>query len=115
LLFEGGLVVEEYKPTTISITKTQLDWLEQHPEINRSLLFREALEFKMRTKKGKVSSLMFLASVMGVCFSVVLIAIAYTPSFISLYIRGILGILGGIMAVVTTFLYYKERKKALNG
>lgn len=105
----------EHKPVTVSITSEQIDWLEAHPEINRSQLVREAIEIKMKAKTGRVSSLLFLASVMCVCFSVVLVAMAYTPSFLNLYVRGILGLLGGIMIVVTTFVYYKERKKALNG
>jgi ABC-type antimicrobial peptide transport system permease subunit len=111
---EGGNVVE-HRPITVSITNEQIEWLEAHPEINRSQLFREAIDFKMKTKQGRVSSLMFLASVMCVTFSIVLIAMAYAPSFLDIYIRGILAILGGIMIVVTTFLYYKERKKTING
>ena len=105
----------EYKPITVSITSEQIAWLEAHPEINRSQLVREALEIKMKAKAGKVSPLMFLASVMCVCFSVVLIAMAYTPSFIDINIRAILALLGSIMIIVTTITYYKERKKTLNG
>jgi hypothetical protein len=104
-------ISDEQKIISVNIPKSMYDWLEQHSEINRSQLFRETIENKMKGKTQRVSSLMFLASVMGIVMSVVLVCIALVPSWIHIYIRGIMGILGGILAVTTTLLYYKEQKR----
>jgi hypothetical protein len=85
-------------------------WLCNHKEINRSKLFRDAVRFKQKNIERKISPLVFLASIMGICFSVVLIGISLTPSPIGDPLRAILGLLGGILAVATMIVYVKERK-----
>lgn len=85
------------------------EWLEEHKEINRSDIFRRAIK-NIQSPPKNVSSLMFLATLMGIIFSIVLIGIATTP-YIDGYLRAIIALLGGFLAVATTSLYYKERKK----
>ena len=79
--------------------------------INMTELFKVAIEKERIQSKKKVSSLMFLASMMGMVFSVVLIAIGLTPSPISNITRGILCITGGVMAVSTMILYVREKRE----
>jgi len=85
-------------------------WLCNHKEINRSKLFRDAVRFKQKNIERKVNPLVFLASIMGICFSVVLIGISLTPSPVNEPLRAVLGLLGGVLAVSTMVVYIKERK-----
>jgi hypothetical protein len=99
----------ESKNISITIPEHMYTWLEEHKEINRSALFRKAIEATMN--KQKVSSLMFLVSIMGIAFSVALIGIGVTESPINIFVRGIMMLLGGFLAIATMFLYYRERKQ----
>lgn len=90
------------------------EWLEQHKQINRSQIFRDAVTVIMVNKKKKVPSLMFLAAVMGEVFGIALIGIAVSPSWLDNPLRSMLALLGGILAVVTAITYFKERR-SLNG
>jgi hypothetical protein len=103
-------IEEPYKNISLTIPESMYSWLEEHKEINRSSLFREAVESKINPTKRHVSSLMFLASMMGIIFSVALIGIGVTSSPIDINVRGILTISGGILAIATMALYYKETK-----
>ena len=85
------------------------EWLEKHKEINRSDIFRQAIK-NIQSPSKNVSSLMFLATIMGIIFSIVLIGIS-TTQYIDGYLRAMIALLGGFLAIATTTLYYKERKK----
>lgn len=99
----------ELKVISVSIPAWMYDWLENEGrKINRSQLFRRAIEEAMRQT---VSPLVALASVFGVCFSVALISIAITPTPIHIYARATLVILGGIMTITSTLTYYKEKNR----
>lgn len=106
--------MEDKKIITINIPVAMYDWLEQHKNINRSQLFREAVEAKIHNIKTQhqISPLMYLVSIMGIVFSVALIGIAITPTPIHPSARALLALLGGILAVSTSVVYYKEHKHA---
>jgi hypothetical protein len=103
-------IEEPYKNISLTIPESMYSWLEEHKEINRSSLFREAVEAKITPTKKHVSSLMFLASIMGIIFSIALIGIGVTESPININVRGVLTVLGGVLAVATMALYYRETK-----
>ena len=103
-------IEEPYKNISLTIPESMYSWLEEHKEINRSSLFREAVEAKINPVKKHVSSLMFLASIMGIIFSIALIGIGITDSPIDINVRGVLTVSGGILAVATMTLYYKETR-----
>lgn len=65
----------------------------------------------MKPQVEKVSPVMFVVSVLGICFSITLIGIGVTPSPIDVYARAMMALLGGVMAVTTSLAYYKERKR----
>jgi len=96
---------------SLNIPETMYQWLEEHKDINRSDEFRNAILKKMYPSKHGISPLVFFVSTMGLVFSVVLIGIGLSnvPFFDT--IRQLLPLLGGILAVATALLYYKERKK----
>jgi len=100
----------QYRKISITIPEGMYDWLEKHREINRSQLFRDAVEREKHFTEEKISPLMFLISIMGYVFSVVLICIALTPTPIHQTTRGFLGLLGGFLAFATAMLYQKEKK-----
>jgi len=86
------------------------EWLEKHKEINRSEIFRETIKKIQSPSKKKVSPLMFLATIMGIIFSICLIGISTTIYLIP-ELRAVIAILGGILAVSTSMLYYKESRR----
>ena len=95
---------------SISVPKDMKVWLEtEGKHINRSELFREAV--LQRQKPTRVSSVVFLISIMGIVFSIALIGIGVTPSPIHYITRAFLALLGGILALMTSIVYYKERLK----
>jgi len=102
---------EETKIISLSIPIGMYDWLEEHKEINRSELFRDAVRRVQEFKKAKISPLLFLVSVMGVVFSIALIGIGLAPSPMNLYARALLTLLGGFLAIITAVVYYKARKE----
>lgn len=107
----GDVDPNEPKTISISIPMWMYDWLESEGKnINRSQLFRETIEYKMKPHTKQISSVMYLVSIFGICFSVALIGIGVTPSGMDVYVRAMMGILGGVMALSTMLLYYKERK-----
>lgn len=105
--------MEDKKIITINIPVGMYDWLERHKNINRSQLFRDAVEAKRHNVKQQkqISPLMYLISIMGIVFSVALIGIAITPTPIHTSARALLSLLGGILAIATSVLYYKEYKE----
>ena len=97
------------KQISIVIPSDMYEWLEEHKEINRSKIFREAVQ-RIQSPSKNVSSLMFLATIMGIIFAIVLIGISTTP-YIHGYLRAVIALLGGFLAVATSLVYYKERRK----
>lgn len=96
------------KQISIVIPQEMYNWLDEHRSINRSELFREAVDSLMTKDKQKVDPLLFLASIMGIVFSIALIGIGITPTPIHVFTRGLLALLGGILALSTSYLYLRE-------
>ena len=94
----------------IVIPDDMKEWLDEHKEINKSALFREAVRKKQDIVKGKVSSTVFFVTVIGIMMSITLIGISTRP-FMEPIIRLALAILGGVLAVTISLLYYKEKKE----
>lgn len=105
--------MEDQKLISINIPMSMYDWLEKHRSINRSQLFRKAVEGIMNnvSVQQQVSPLMYLISIMGIVFSIALIGIAITPTPIHDYARGLMALLGGVLAISTAILYYRERRE----
>ena len=104
---------EDTEQINLVVPKTMKKWLDEHKEINRSKLFRNAVYRKMYPKKERVSSLVFFIAIMGVVFSITLIGIGLTPSPMYTTIRSVLPILGGVLGVTTSLLYYREKKRIM--
>ena len=102
---------EKDKVITLNIPMDMYKWLQKHKDINRSKLFREAVYFKMKNMEHKMNPLMFLMSVMGIVFSIALVGIAITPSPIHLYAKALMALLGGILALITSIVYVRERNR----
>lgn len=102
---------EETEQINIVIPKSMKEWLDEHKEINRSKLFRDAVALKMNPIRKKVPPLVLFVGTMGPIFGIVLIAIGLTPTPMEVVIRAVLPILGGFLAVGTTLMYILERKR----
>lgn len=96
------------KQISIVIPQEMYKWLDEHRNINRSELFRKSVQSLMTNEKQKVDPLLFLASIMGIVFSIALIGIAITPTPIHVITRGLLALLGGVLALATSYLYFRE-------
>jgi hypothetical protein len=118
-LQEVNLQKEEVKEAetqiiTLSIPQTLYKQLQEHKEINRSQLFRNAALMELNKKKYKIHPLVYFVAVMGFAFSIVLIGISSTSYFeypMNPFMKGVIALLGGILVVSTTFLFYKERRR----
>lgn len=104
------MIPEEPKIISISIPESMYVWLEEHKQINRSQVFRDSVKVIMDDKKKKVSSLLFLATIIGEVMGIALIGISVSPTTLDSNLRGLLALLGGILAVVTSITYFKERR-----
>jgi len=106
---------EETEQINIVIPKSMKKWLDENKRIvpNKSKLFRDAVYEKMHAKKGKVPPLIFFIAIMGIVFSIVLIGIGITPSPMHVTLKSILPLLGGILVLSTSLMYYIEKKRAM--
>jgi len=100
----------EVKKISMDIPVDYYNWIKDE-NINMTELFKEAIERVRYKRTQKVSPLMFLASIMGVVFSVALIGIGLTPSPIHIFTRGFLCALGGFLAITTTTAYIKNKRQ----
>ena len=100
----------EMKKISMDIPIEDYNFLKDS-NINMTELFRLSIDRIRQHKKEKVSSLMFLASVMGIVFSITLIGIGLTTTPIDYFMRGLLCILGGVLAVASMLAYNRERRK----
>jgi len=93
----------------INIPEDMKEWLDKHPNINRSELFRQAVKQKQNFLKGKVSPIVFAATIIGILMSVTLILISFVPVMDN-FIRAIIALIGGILAVLVMVTYYIEKR-----
>jgi len=100
----------EVKKISMDIPVEDYNWLKDE-NINMTELFKGAIERVRYNKTEKVSPLMFLASIMGIVFSIALIGIGLTPTPIHFFTRGFLCVLGGVMAVSTMTAYIRSKRK----
>jgi len=94
----------------ITVPDKMKEWLDEHKEINRSELFRQAVKRKQDFMKGKVSSTVFFVTIIGIMMSITLIGIATRP-YLMTEIRAIIALLGGILGFMTMMVYRKEKKE----
>ena len=102
----GAEMLDKPSQVNISVPQSMKEWLDGHPEINKSDLFREAVKEKMGLKK-KVDPWIYFVAVIGTVVGVSLIGIGLTPVPMYQSIRAVLPILGGILAVSVAVYYYK--------
>lgn len=93
----------------INIPDDMKEWLDNHPEINRSELFRQSVKRKQTFLKGKVSPMVFTATIVGMLMAVSLIFISFVPVMDDL-IRALIALIGGVLAVLVMVTYYMEKK-----
>jgi len=101
---------KDYIQINVVIPPKMKEWLDQHKEINRSELFRQAVKRKMYVVEQKVNPIFFLATVMGVMFGVVLILVGLSRVPLHIYAKMILMLMGGILSFLSALLYYKEQR-----
>ena len=85
-----------------------MEYLNNNP-IDRSKLFREAVE-QHKTQNKKKDPLLFMACTMGIIMGTVLILVSLL-NFLSFEIKIFLPILGGILSVVSAYVYMNNTRK----
>jgi len=102
------------KTISISIPVELSDWLDSHEGINRSKLFQDAV-LNIINNKQKITPLFLLASVMGICFSTLLIIASIGLSFwLGLYMSTTMFIMGVALLGITIVSFLRVRKNALS-
>ena len=99
----------EVKKISMDIPVDDYNFLKES-NVNMTDLFKNAInDLKFNKKVQKHSPLMFLATIMGIVFSVALIGIGLTPTPIHYFTRAFLCFLGGILAVSTMTVYIRSK------
>lgn len=95
---------------SLTIPESQQKWLDSHPDINRSQLFRKAISELQSDHVHRVSPILFLTCMMSNIMGIVLIAISFTH-YASPQLRLVLAPAGGIMSVLSVLVFLKEKQR----
>jgi len=102
---------EKLEQINLTIPKSMKVWLDEHKEINRSKLFRDAVTNKRYRKEKTLPPLTKFVVGMIPLFGITLIFVAISSAPMETTIRAVLPILGGVMAIGASLTYYFEKKR----
>ena len=101
----------ESKKISMDIPLEMYEWLEKHKDINRSEIFRTAIQ-NMRYKEEKtVPPVLYLLTIWANVGAIALLSVAIVESPIPRLFRGIMAICAGIISLSAITVYVKEKKE----
>ena len=97
---------------SVSITKEMKEYLSEHPNLKQSKIFQNAMGRIMHPRK---SPLLLLVGVLGVCFSIICIAVASSGLLLlfgkeGYIVNTALFCVGFAVLVTSVLIYFKDRK-----
>lgn len=101
----------EVKKISMDVPISQYEWLEKHKNINRTEIFRKAVQDMIDNVEHKVPPVLYLLTIWANVGAVALLGVALVPSPISPLIRGILGVFAGIISVSAITVYVKTKRE----
>lgn len=104
----------ESKKISMDIPIEMYNWLDKHKNINRSEVFRRAVEDLINKVERKVPPVLFLLTIWANVGAIALLGVSLVPSPIPSFIRGVMAILAGIMSVSAITVYIKTKKETLS-
>lgn len=104
------MIEDKMVKISLTISESQHKWLDAHPEINRSQLFRKSITEIQSDHVHRISPLLFLMCSMSTMFGVILVAVSFS-SMIGHQLRLVLSLSGGVMAVMSSLIFLKERNR----
>jgi len=101
------------KPIGVSVPQEMRDYLESHPEINRSKIFQDAVFLRMHPQAKKVSSQIVLMMFMNFIIAMAIIFVSLWMPAVSdnQYLKMSLIFLALILTVVSLMTYRSEKTK----
>jgi len=103
----------EVKKISMDIPIEMYNWLEKHKNINRSKVFRNAVENIINNVERKVSPTLLLLTIWANVGAIALLGVSIIPSPIPTMIRGILCVFAGIISISAITVYIKTKKEIL--
>jgi hypothetical protein len=100
------------KTISISVPVELSNWLDEHKNVNRSQLFSKAALDIINCKNKQMTPIFLLASVMGICFSVLLIISSVGLSFwLGVYMAAVMFMMGIALLSVVVIMFLRVNKK----
>ena len=101
----------ESKKISMDIPLDMYEWLEKHKNINRSEIFRNAINNIVHKAEKTVPPVLFLLTLWAIVGAIALLGVAIIESPIPPLIRGVLAVFAGIIAISAMTVYIKVRKE----
>jgi len=103
------------KTISISVPNDMYKWLEENNGINRSKVFQDAVNKIRFPIQQKMTPLMLLSTVMGMCFSVLLMLIPLAiMRYIGIFASTMMFLVGVLLLFVTVMVVLKVKRNARN-
>ena len=101
----------ESKKISMDIPIEMYSWLEKHKNINRSEIFRRAVDDIINNVEKKVSPVLFLLTIWANVGAVALLGVSIVPSPVPNLIRGILAVMAGIISISAITVYVRTKRE----
>lgn len=101
----------ESKKISMDIPIEMYSWLEKHKNINRSEIFRRAVDDIINNVEKKVPPVLFLLTIWANVGSIALLGVVLIPSPIPNLVRGILGVMAGVISISAITVYLRTKRE----
>jgi len=101
----------ESKKISMDIPIEMYSWLEKHKNINRSEIFRRAVDDIINNVEKKVSPILLLLTIWANVGAIALLGVVLIPSPIPNLIRGILGVMAGFISISAVTVYLRTKRE----
>jgi len=100
------------KQITLSVPYKMWEFLNDNPQINKSNIFQQAIYRIMYPKPKRMTPMMLLTSVMGICIGISLILVSLGAMFfIGIVMSSILFVMGISLVSITILVFFMERRR----
>ena len=100
------------KQITLSVPYKMWKFLNDNPQINKSNVFQQAIYRIMYPKPKRMTPMMLLTSVMGICIGISLMLVSIGAMFfVGVLMSTILFILGVSLVLITILMFFMERRR----
>ena len=97
---------------TLSVPYEMWDYLNKNTQINKSNVFQQAVYRLMYPKPKRMTPMMLVTSVMGICIGIILILGSINfMFFIGVVMSAVMFTLGMAMVFITVMMFFMEKRR----